>query len=112
MVAYRMVGRVASRRLPALSKSRNLEELDLYECAMELYEEDICMLAGLPLLQPVRVKGFGFTPRRLDLVRQRALELEARTSDFEISETWSWRNELWMESDLGKPPIIMGGRGI
>lgn len=69
------------------------------------------MLAGLSLLQPVRVKWFGFTPRRLDLIRRKVLELEARSSDFEISETWSWRNELWMESDLFKPPIIMGGRG-
>lgn len=41
-------------RLPDLSKSTNLEELDLCWSGIVIYEETICMLAKLPLLRPVR----------------------------------------------------------
>jgi Leucine-rich repeat (LRR) protein len=78
-------------RLPDLSKSRNLEELTLWGCEMELCEEDIRMLASLPLLQPVEID----TSRRvkLDLARRKVLRL---------------RSFEWKESDLGIPPINIG----
>jgi hypothetical protein len=83
-------------RLPDLSKSRNLEELELKRCEMELCEEDICILASLPLLQPVliitRRLGSLF---KLDVVRRKMLRQGFRTFE-------------WEESDLGTPPIKIG----
>lgn len=54
-------------RFPDLSGLTNLEELDLVMSGIELREEDICMVAALPLLRPVRV-SLGVT---LDLVRRK-----------------------------------------
>jgi Leucine-rich repeat (LRR) protein len=75
-------------RLPDLTESRNLEELTLSGCQMRLCEEDICMLASLPLLQPVIFMGPRGYQYKLDVVRE--------------------------ESDLGIPPIliVIGDNGV
>jgi hypothetical protein len=71
-----------------LTESRNLEELTLSGCQMRLCEEDICMLASLPLLQPVIFMGPRGYQYKLDVVRE--------------------------ESDLGIPPIliVIGDNGV
>jgi hypothetical protein len=80
-------------RLPDLSKSRNLEEVELKGCEMELCEEDIRMLASLPLLQPVEVEWMpGILRFKLDVVRRKMLR----------QGFWTFE---WEESDLGIPPI-------
>jgi hypothetical protein len=88
-----------SLRLPDLSESRNLEELTLWGCEMELCEEDIRMLASLPLLQLVTVIPRRGTPCvKLDLVRRK---MSTGLSPFKWEE----------ESDLGIPPIKIGNSG-
>ena len=82
-----------SSRLPDLSKSTNLEELSLLGCEMELHEEDIRMLASLPLLQPVQL-SYDYDRVKLDLVRRKLLR----------SGLFGWK-----ESDLGNPPIKIRG---
>jgi hypothetical protein len=84
-----------SPRLPDLSKSRNLEKLTLLACEMELCEEDIRMLASLPLLQPVKVKSSMGGCFKLDLARRKML----KQGSLGIG---------WVESDLGIPPIKIG----
>jgi len=61
--------------LPDLSKSRNLEELELSWCErLELHERDIEMLSELPLLQPVLWSGWWDVSKlRLDVVRRKWL---------------------------------------
>lgn len=57
-------------RLPDLSNSRNLEDLDLTGCdALELHEKGIQMLSELLLLQPVPFsEEMGSWTCRLDFV--------------------------------------------
>jgi hypothetical protein len=88
--------RIASR-LPDLRKSKNLEELNLQGCQMELCEEDIGMLASLPQLQPVLV-GDGSV--KLDLIRRKVINQSTLRQDF-----------CW-ESDLGTPTIHITWSGL
>jgi len=80
-------------RFPALSKSKSLEELDLDGClALKLYEDDIQMLATLPLLRPVRFSKVSVGVLTLDFVRRKVLR-------------HIWREDKLEEEELGQPPI-------
>jgi hypothetical protein len=87
-------------RLPDLSESRNLEELTLWACEMELCEEDIRMLASLPLLQPVEVESRSGNCVKLDLVRRKVLNNHGYWS-----RKWEESDLEPKESDLGTLPI-------
>jgi hypothetical protein len=85
-------------RLPDLSQSTNLEELNLRQTEWELCEDDVCMLARLRQLQPVPIGRWGFV--RLDLVRRKELYYPSLTP-----RAWvDWKEHEWHERDLGIPP--------
>jgi hypothetical protein len=87
-------------RLPDLSQSTNLEELNLRGCRGELCEDDVCMLARLPQLQPVPIGWGGYV--RFDLVRRKKLTYYSRLS---APRAWvDWKEHEWHERDLGIPP--------
>lgn len=54
---------------PDLSRSKELENINLDRCEVEMQEDDIHMLASLPLLQPLLVNTFV----QLDLVQRKVL---------------------------------------
>ena len=90
--------------LPDLSKARSLEELDLRGSGIQLREEDMCMLAALPLLHPVLV-GCEFYGKEgphpsLDVVRRMVLHQETGIGG-ETRKQWT---ELY-ERDLGMLPV-------
>jgi hypothetical protein len=87
-------------RLPDLSQSTNLEELDLRWTEGELSEDDVCMLARLRQLQPLRIGYYGRV--RLDLVRRKKLRYYSRRK---APRAWvDWKEHEWQETDLGIPP--------
>ena len=91
-------------RLPDLSQSTNLEELDLSGTEGELCEDDVCMLARLRQLQPVPIGPWGNV--RLDLDRRKELTHYSRSS---APRTWvDWKEHEWLETDLGIPPYHIG----
>lgn len=95
-------------RLPNLSLSRSLKELNLVGCtALELHEEDIEMLCELPMLEPVRFTTLlRFNECRLDFSRRKVLILTSKSS---IRLTWDlWKESTWAEYDLGPPPLKSG----
>ena len=87
-------------RLPNLSRTRNLEKLDLSDSGVELREEDMCMLAALPLLHAVLVGTCDnfLSAFRLDVVRRKVDKADCG------SGKWEKRRE-WGERDLGMLPI-------
>jgi hypothetical protein len=88
-------------RLPDLSQSTNLEELDLVGTEGELCEDDVCMLARLRQLQPVP-NGRWEGDVRLDLVRRKKLTYTAHLC---APRAWvDWKEHEWQETDLGIPP--------
>jgi len=86
----------ALERLPDLSKARSLEELNLDNChGLMLNEEDLEMLATLPLLHPVR---FGhnteFSTIRLDIVGRKVLRYLG--SSHRAPTSWlAWKEGEW-----------------
>jgi hypothetical protein len=93
-------------RLPDLSGLRSLQDLNLRYSSVKLREEDICMLAALPLLRPVRFVTcydgqLGFTCR-LDVVRRKVLKwvpVSGQHYQRYTPRSWlSWKN--WEERDL------------
>jgi hypothetical protein len=87
-------------RLPDLSQSTNLEELDLVGTEGELCEDDVCMLARLRQLQPVP-NGRWEGDVRLDLVRRKELKYSSSLAP----KAWvDWKEHEWHETDLGTPP--------
>ncbi|KAG0562058.1 hypothetical protein KC19_9G114400 [Ceratodon purpureus] len=79
-------------RLPELSKCTNLEELGIWETAMELGEEDIVMLSKLPQLLPVLIShGWPSFKIKLDVVKRRVLKEK-------------WCGGIEEERDLEMPP--------
>jgi hypothetical protein len=87
-------------RLPDLSQSTNLEELNLRWTKRELCEDDVCMLARLRQLQPVPIGILNGV--RLDLVRQKKL---THYSCWSPPRAWvDWKEHEWQETDLGIPP--------
>jgi hypothetical protein len=85
-------------RLPDLSQSTNLEELNLQGTEGELCEDDVCMLARLRQLQPVPIGNEGNV--RLDLVRRKKLYYPS----FPPPDWVDWKEHEWHERDLGTPP--------
>jgi hypothetical protein len=93
-------------RLPDLSQSTNLEELNLKGTEGELCEDDVCMLARLRQLQPVRIGRQGDV--RLDLVRRKKL---THDSSRWAPRAWvDWKEHEWHERDLGTPPYRLNPR--
>jgi hypothetical protein len=91
-------------RLPDLSQSTNLEELNLRGCRGELCEDDVYMLARLPQLQPVAIGWFYNV--RLDLVQRKELKYYPSTL---APRAWvNWKEHEWQERDLGIPPYRFG----
>ncbi|KAG0611617.1 hypothetical protein M758_7G152900 [Ceratodon purpureus] len=99
------------RRLPDLSDLRSLEELDLGNSGISLQDEDIRMLAALPLLQPVVVG----TRRdsRLDVVKRKVLKWVGASEDQYYQhppESWlSWTK--WEERNLRSLPLEVRSMG-
>jgi len=92
--------------LPDLSKSRSLEELDLNDCdTLELHEENIQMLATLPLLHPVHFSAsFEWGRIKLDLGRRKLLQY-LRTDVFPPKSWLNWMEGEWEEKEFWQPPI-------
>jgi len=95
--------------LPDLSKSRNLEELDLDCCeTLELREEDIQTLATLPSLHPVHFSSSSECERiKLDLGGRKVLQY-VRTDVHPPKSALNWMEGEWEEKELGRPPIKLG----
>jgi hypothetical protein len=90
-----------------LSQSTNLEELDLVGTEGELCEDDVCMLARLRQLEPVRIGLRGDV--RLDFVRRKELKYLSRLAP----RAWvDWKAHEWHERDLGIPPYRIGFDGL
>jgi len=91
-------------QLPDLSKSRRLEELILDCCnGLKLHEEDIQILATLPLLHPVRFSNLTGVVR-LDFNRQKVLRHQGPS--YFVPESWlAWNEGEWEEKELEQPPI-------
>jgi hypothetical protein len=89
-------------RLPDLSQSTNLEELNLRSCEGELCEDDVCMLARLRQLQPVPIGVRGIV--RLDLVRRKKLTYDSR--GWAPIDWVHWEEHEWQETDLAIPLLI------
>lgn len=104
---------ISLKRLPNLSKSKSLEELKLDCCdRLKLYDEDLKMLATLPLLHPVPFSRlYECKTIRLDIVGRKVLRYLGPTLD--APESWlAWKEGKWEELELGFPPIEIGNRGI
>lgn len=101
------------KRLPDLSKSTSLEELNLCGCdKLELHEEDFAMLATLPLLHPVLFSTNDENFRiRLDIVGRKVLRY---LGPFHYGpRSWlAWKKGELQELELGLPPIKIGNCGI
>ena len=101
-------------RLPNLSQSTNLEELNLWWTKGDLCEDDVCMLARLRQLQPVPigllwdVDSLGRV--RLDLVRWK--ELKYSSHRLAPSAWVDWKEHEWHKTDLGIPPYKFGFQGL
>ena len=96
-------------QLPDMSEYKSLEELKLVSSEIELHEEDIDMLASLPLLQPVPVGGSCVDiPRcRLDLVRKKVLNYRSRFGCGAPDSWLDWKKHGWIESSPLVPPIMI-----
>ena len=93
-------------RLPDLSRMRNLEELNLLGCGVELEEDDMRMLTALPLLRPVLVGSTSvYFGCRLDVGRRKVLKWIAAPGEcrWPTSSWKSWRK--WEERNLDMLPM-------
>ncbi|KAG0570619.1 hypothetical protein KC19_6G175500 [Ceratodon purpureus] len=88
-------------RLSDLGCLTNLEELHLDGSDVELGEEDVCVLASLPRLNPVGV-GKGMSPTYVDGSSKFSVDVKRRKV---LKRDRWWR---WVERDLGELPVSCG----
>jgi len=88
-----------------LNKLKSLEELNLDECfKLKLCEEDIQMLATLPLLHPVCFSNLRTGVIRLDFVRQKVLRYHGPS--YFVPNSWlAWKKGEREEKEFGSPPL-------